>query len=684
MFKKKEATRLGEILVSKGLITPEQLAIATHEQTKRNRLLNVTDSKAPKGVMIGEILVEFGFIDQLDLKRGLNWQQRLRHVSIAMALCAPFMVFAPTSASAQTTSSSSSSSSQTAQSVTIQAENYDSMLGVLNQATDDVGGGKNIYNFNTGDWMSFSNSAISVPATGTYTITYRVAATNGASSFVLKEISDDSTLDTVTVPNTGGWQTWVDVKRTVTLTKGIHSFKLVSLGGNINMNWFRIDNVSPASAAAASPSSETSYSSSPSTQNAQSVTIQAENYASMLGVLNQATDDVGGGQNIYNFNTGDWMSFSNSAISVPATGTYTITYRVAATNGASSFVLKEISDDSTLDTVTVPNTGGWQTWVDVKRIVTLTKGIHSFKLVSLGGNINMNWFRIDNVSLASAVSSSSSSASGGLPLTIQTENYASMTGVWNQTTDDVGGGQNVVNVTPNDWMSYTNTPVNIPETGSYKFTYRIATTNGSSSFQLKEASSDATLDTVALPNTGGWQTWVDVTRTVTLTKGVHTFKLLSLAGNFNINWFRIEAAPASAQTSSASSAVKSSTASSNAVSSAASSVKSSTANVSTSSTPSTSTTSSASSSPNQVAGPVALSWVAPVQRENGTTLDITELGGYEIRYKKESDSDYTYVTIKDAWTDKYSFNWLEGSYVFQIAAFDKNGNYSSFADIQPK
>jgi hypothetical protein len=542
MFKKKEVTRLGEILVSKGLITPEQLAIATHEQTKRNRFLNVADSKAPKGVMIGEILVEFGFIDQLELKRGLNWQQRLRHVSIAMALCAPFMVFAPTSASAQTTSSSSSSSSS---------------------------------------------------------------------------------------------------------------------------------------------------------QSAQSVTIQVENYASMLGVFNQTTDDVGGGQNVYNFNTGDWMSFSNTAISVPANGTYTITYRVASTNSASSFVLKEASDDSTLDTVTVPNTGGWQTWVDVKRTVTLTKGTHSFKLVSLAGNINMNWFRIDNVSLASATSSSSSSANSGLPLTIQTENYADMTGVWNQATDDVGGGQNVVNVTTNDWMTYTNTPVTIPQTGSYKFTYRIATTNTTSSFALKEASSDAILDTVTLPNTGGWQTWVDVTRTVTLTKGVHTFKLLSLAGNFNINWFRIEAAPAAVQSSSSvssaassakSSTTTSSTASSAAVSSAASSAKSSTASATTTSTPSTTatTSSSASSTPNHVAGPVALSWVPPVQRENGSTLDITELGGYEIRYKLQSDDTYTYVTINDAFLDKYNFTWLEGDYIFQIAAFDKNGNYSNFADIQPK
>lgn len=527
MFKKKEATRLGEILVSKGLITPEQLAIATHEQTKRNRLLNVTDTKAPRGVLIGELLIEFGFIDQLELKRGLNWQQRLRHVSIAMALCAPFMVFAPASASAQTTSSSSSS------------------------------------------------------------------------------------------------------------------------------------------------------------QSSQSVTIQTENYASMLGVWNQTTDDAGGGQNTVNFSAGDWMSFVNTAINVPTTGTYTITYRVASTNGTSSFALKEASNDTTLDTIAVPNTGGWQTWVDVKRTVTLTKGTHSFKLASIAGNTNINWFRIDNVSLVTASSSSSSSASKNpLPATIQTENYATMLGVWNQATDDTGGGQNTVNVTTSDWMSYSNVPVAIPATGSYKFTYRVATTNGSSSFALKEASNDTTLDTINVPNTGGWQNWVDVTRTVTLTQGTHSFKLYSIAGNFNINWFKVEAIAAGqgSSTSSVSSSVKPT---SSAVSSAASSKSNTTSSV-TSSTPSTNTSSTASSAPNHVAGPVALSWAPPVQRENGSVLDITELGGFEIRYKQENASAYTYITINDGWTSQYNFSWLEGDYIFQIAAFDKNGNYSSFADIHPK
>jgi hypothetical protein len=93
--------------------------------------------------------------------------------------------------------------------------------------------------------------------------------------------------------------------------------------------------------------------------------------------------------------------------------------------------------------------------------------------------------------------------------------------------------------------------------------------------------------------------------------------------------------------------------------------------------------SAASSSGIAVAGPVNFNWTPPILRENGNPLDITEVGGYELRYRKVTDINFIYVTVNDAWKNYYNFTWLEGTFVFQIAAFDKNGNYSSFVDIAP-
>ena len=70
-------------------------------------------------------------------------------------------------------------------------------------------------------------------------------------------------------------------------------------------------------------------------------------------------------------------------------------------------------------------------------------------------------------------------------------------------------------------------------------------------------------------------------------------------------------------------------------------------------------------------------------REDGATLDMTELGGYEVRYRRAADTEYTYVSIEDAYKNELNLSWLEGTYVFEVAAFDKNGLYSRFIKINP-
>jgi len=80
---------------------------------------------------------------------------------------------------------------------------------------------------------------------------------------------------------------------------------------------------------------------------------------------------------------------------------------------------------------------------------------------------------------------------------------------------------------------------------------------------------------------------------------------------------------------------------------------------------------------------VELDWYIPDQRENGDYLDITEIGGYELRYKQKSSTEYQTITIEDGYIDTYYFDYLNGEYEFEIATFDKNGLYSSFVPINP-
>lgn len=151
-------------------------------------------------------------------------------------------------------------------------------------------------------------------------------------------------------------------------------------------------------------------------------------------------------------------------------------------------------------------------------------------------------------------------------------------------------------------------------------------------------------------------------------------KSSSVASSASNSSKAVSSATSSASSASAVSSSKSSAKSSVVASSASSSAKSSVAS---------SSSSSGAPKNSQVAGPVSLNWAAPTLRENGNALDITEIGGYELRYRKTTDVNFTYVTINDAWKNTHNFSWLEGTYLFQVAAFDKHGVYSNFVDLAP-
>lgn len=515
-----KATRLGDILLEKGLLREDQLKNAIAEQKRRREHVDENDKRMMDATSLGEILIELGYITRQQLKRGLNWQMYLRKMTLVMSLVAPLMSVAG-GAAAQSSSASSSS-----------------------------------------------------------------AAANQNSSLL----------------------------------------------------------------------------------------VQAENYSAMKGIKVEPTTDVGGGSNIGAIDAGDWLAYDNAVITAPVAGNYKITYRVSSLYGGGSFYLHELGTGVQYDTVSVPKTGGFQKWIDVERTITLPAGTHKLGITAVTKGFNLNWFKVDYKGVA-------------LPATIQAESYAAMKGIKVEATTDAGGGSTVAAIDAGDWQSYENTVVDIPTTGNYKITYRTSSLYGGGSFAFHEADGSAQYDVVPVPKTGGFAKYVDVVRIVTLNAGSHIFGMTAVAKGYNINWFKIEAAPAG---SIPSNGAASSSSSNSSVASSASSqissapvVSSSSSSSSAAALPTSSAASSASSQGNAVAGPVYLRWNIPRLREDGTTLDISELGGYEVRYRRLSDAEYTYISIEDAWKNDYNFSWLEGNYVFEVAAFDKNGLYSKFIPVRP-
>ena len=78
-----------------------------------------------------------------------------------------------------------------------------------------------------------------------------------------------------------------------------------------------------------------------------------------------------------------------------------------------------------------------------------------------------------------------------------------------------------------------------------------------------------------------------------------------------------------------------------------------------------------------------LEWTPPSARENGQYLELGEIGGYEIRYRRANESRYQTVTI-GARATRHTFTDLMGDYEFEIAAFDTDGLYSNFVTIRSR
>src|SRR5690625_7746245 len=78
---------------------------------------------------------------------------------------------------------------------------------------------------------------------------------------------------------------------------------------------------------------------------------------------------------------------------------------------------------------------------------------------------------------------------------------------------------------------------------------------------------------------------------------------------------------------------------------------------------------------------VVLEWDKPDERENGDYLEESEIGGYEIRYRKPGQEDYETVIIDDGLVEKYEFTQPAGTAELENASYDSAGLYSVFITL---
>ena len=77
---------------------------------------------------------------------------------------------------------------------------------------------------------------------------------------------------------------------------------------------------------------------------------------------------------------------------------------------------------------------------------------------------------------------------------------------------------------------------------------------------------------------------------------------------------------------------------------------------------------------------VALAWVAPVEREDGTPISMAEIAGYRVYYGTAQGSYPNQVDIADKNTMQTTLSDLEtGTYYIVVTTYDMDGRESTFS-----
>jgi glucose/arabinose dehydrogenase/PKD repeat protein len=258
------------------------------------------------------------------------------------------------------------------------------------------------------------------------------------------------------------------------------------------------------------------------------------------------TTDTGGSYVVGWAFAGEWLAYS---VNVATAGAYDFRVRVASDGPGGTFHVDVDGVDVT-GPLTVPSTGGWDTWTDVtKASLPLAAGPHIWRLVMDANGAttavgNFNWIQ---VTPSSGGGGGTGTPYGGVPVslpgTIEAENFDEggefvgyhdltasnsggqyrNTGVDIATTTDLGGGLVVGWAFAGEWLQYT---VNVAEAGTYDVAVRLASAGPGGRFHIEVDSVDKT-GPIDVPDTGGWDTGTTVTRAgINLAAGQQVWRIV--------------------------------------------------------------------------------------------------------------------------------------------------------------
>jgi len=241
-----------------------------------------------------------------------------------------------------------------------------------------------------GEWLNYT---VDVASAGTYNLDFRVASATGGGFYV--HFNGVNETGTIYVPNTGGWQAWRTIRKTVTLAAGTQVMRISIDSGSLNLNSITVSSTSTSTPTSSSSGSSATSGAFSGTSLPIPGWIQAEDFDNggqnvayydnspgNSGNAYRSTDvDIqttgSGGYAVGWIGAGEWLKYT---VNVAASGTYTATARVASSGSGGTFHIEFNGTDKT-GPMRVPNTGGWQAYQDLKANVSLSAGVQTMRVV---------------------------------------------------------------------------------------------------------------------------------------------------------------------------------------------------------------------------------------------------------------------------------------------------------------
>jgi hypothetical protein len=393
---------------------------------------------------------------------------------------------------------------------TTEGASYNSVSNIGTQNCSE--GGLNLNDISTGSYAVYNQ----IDLNGATAFTARVAsgAAVGATAGTIGIYLDSPTgtlIGTCPVTGAGGWSNWTNVSCVLNGATGYHNVYLVFSGGTYfcNLEWFSFNN-------------------------GEGTTTEAASYNSVSGNQISTQTCSEGGLNLDFIQNGNYAVYNN----VDCNSLASFTARVASTPavGQTAGTIGIHLDSPTgtqVGTLTVPGTGGWQTWTTASCPLSGASGYHNVYLVFTGGGSNMfnfEWFALTKGPQAgvNAIAGASYSSTAGA----STENCAE-------------GGLDLDSIENGDNAVYNQ--VNL--TGMTNFTARVAAlipvgqTAGTIGIYL-DSPTGTQIGTMTVPGTGGWQNWT--TQSCLLNSsatGYHNIYLVFSGGSgnlYNLQWFEFQ------------------------------------------------------------------------------------------------------------------------------------------------